>query len=68
MADDVLLHLDLCGRCEAPVAATFQRIGGITGITLDADPSGLTPRGPVKVYAGPVPGPCPNEPEESDRG
>ncbi|MGA5497710.1 hypothetical protein ACPCSP_25435 [Streptomyces cinereoruber] len=71
MADDTRLHLDLCARCEAPVPTILRRVQGITSITIDpGDPSAvsLTPRGPVALYIGPAPGPCPNEPEEAGRG
>ncbi|MFC8465992.1 hypothetical protein [Streptomyces sp. NPDC057250] len=59
---DCVHHIDLCPDCDGLRTTRLDRVPGITSVTLDGQPAALRPRGPVTVYLGPVPGPCPNPP------
>ncbi|MFH9826745.1 hypothetical protein [Streptomyces bobili] len=57
---DCIHHLDLCPDCASLRVTQMDRLEGVTGISLDGAPLGEV----TAVYIGPVPGPCPNPPEE----
>ncbi|MFD7963744.1 hypothetical protein ACFV5J_23370 [Streptomyces zaomyceticus] len=66
---DCVHHIDLCPDCQGLRTVRLDRPPGVTTVTLNGEPSALTPRGPATVYIGPAPGPCPNQPPpEAPRG
>ncbi|MFD6936275.1 hypothetical protein ACFWAP_09000 [Streptomyces goshikiensis] len=65
---DRLHQIDLCPDCDGLRAVRLDRVDGIGSITLD---DGIQPyhyKGPVTVYLGPAPGPCPNSEEVARHG
>lgn len=62
---DCIHQLDLCPACDGLRVVQLDRIEGISSVTLDAPGvSSISVRGPVRVWGGPVPGPCPNTASE----
>jgi hypothetical protein len=54
-------HLDLCPDCEGLRVVRLDRLEGVISIEVDGDESPVGIGGPVEVYIGPTPGPCPND-------
>jgi hypothetical protein len=61
---DCIHHLDLCPDCAGLRVVQLDRLEGVTSISLDTDAGPLSFSGETRVYIGPLPGPCPNPPEE----
>jgi hypothetical protein len=62
---DCIHHLDLCPDCSGLRVIRLDRLEGVTSVSLDGSP--FSSDGEVKLYIGPVPGPCPNgEEQQSD--
>lgn len=62
-------EIDLCPDCDGLRTVRMDRLRGVTGFTLNSTEGDEIASGyDVKVYVGPVPGPCPNVGEAADGG